>query len=767
MHQSFESAQPDREVGFRLLVESIKDCEIIMLDRAGYILTWNAGVTHLKGYQPQEIVGQHFSCFFPKADLEQGKPALALQIAAAQGRFEQEGWQLRKDGSQFWANIVITVLQEGGQRGFCLMTRDISTQRTAQRQSQRSQNQLRQALQAASIAQVGLQQLKETLEAKLQACASAIKQLTEQLQAGIDDRQFHEATRPYLSAQQETEEELKRTQSFFHSLVENIPVGVFVRDAATLRYLVWNKAEAEIIGYPKEAVLGKNDSDLFPPEEAAFFTTKDQEVLDSGVLDIHEELIETPHRGIRLLYTRKIPILDEAGKPLYLLGITEDITERKRAETALHMQQQFLQSVIDSNPNWIFVKNWNGEFVLVNQSLAAAYGTSPQCLIGKTDADFNPNPAEVAQHLQADRDVMTTLQEQFIPEEPITTAAGEVRWMQTIKKPLFSPNGSVSQVLVVATDITQRKQMEDALRRSEAQLRQQAQDLEQTLRELQQTQTQLVQSEKMSSLGQLVAGVAHEINNPVSFIYGNLTYAKAYTHNLVRLLQLYQQHYPQPVSEIADEAEAIELNFLIEDLPKLLSSMEFGAERIQQIVRSLRNFSRKDEAEKKAVNIHEGIDSTLMILQNRLKASPTHSGIQVIKAYSDLPLVECYVGQLNQVFMNLLTNAIDALEDHQQRTKQPATIRIQTELLETGWVRICIVDNGSGIPEAVQQRLFDPFFTTKPVGKGTGLGLSISYQIITEKHGGSLRCRSTPNQGTEFIIEIPIVQQAASSETKG
>src|SRR6476646_10561890 len=265
----------------------------------------------------------------------------------------------------------------------------------------------------------------------------------------------------------------------------------------------------------------------------------------------------------------------------------------------------------------------------------------------------------------------------------------------------------------------------------------------------------------MSSLGQLVAGIAHEINNPVNFIYGNLTHAGEYIQDLTHLLKLYQQQFPQPPSEIAEELEAIDLDFLLADLPKLLASMKVGADRIQKIVLSLRNFSRMDEAEMKAVDIHEGIDSTLMILQNRLKAKSDRPEIAVVKDYGDLPLVECYAGQLNQVLMNLLTNAIDALEDDQtQAVESPAALKIEicTRQLNCETVQIRIADNGSGIAEADQRRLFDPFFTTKPIGKGTGLGLSISYQIVTDKHGGVLRCNSAPGKGTEFLIEIPLRQ---------
>ncbi|MBE8991887.1 HAMP domain-containing histidine kinase [Nostoc sp. LEGE 12450] len=280
--------------------------------------------------------------------------------------------------------------------------------------------------------------------------------------------------------------------------------------------------------------------------------------------------------------------------------------------------------------------------------------------------------------------------------------------------------------------------------------------------------TYLIQSEKMSSLGQLVAGVAHEINNPVSFIYGNISPADEYTKNLFSLLDLYQRHYPQSVKAIQEFADLIELDFLRSDLPKLFQSMMMGAERIREIVLSLRTFSRLDEAEMKRVDIHEGIDSTMMIIQSRLKGTDQRPKIEVIKEYGNLPLVEYYAGQLNQVFMNILVNAIDALEDSlvisrwttkkRLKTDNPR-IYIRTQLLTPNQVTIGIADNGLGIPEDAKKQLFDPFFTTKPVGQGTGMGLAISHQIITERHGGSLECISQPGVGTEFIICIPLIQQ--------
>lgn len=288
--------------------------------------------------------------------------------------------------------------------------------------------------------------------------------------------------------------------------------------------------------------------------------------------------------------------------------------------------------------------------------------------------------------------------------------------------------------------------------------------LQQTLQELQHAQVQLIQTEKMSSLGQLVAGVAHEINNPVNFIYGNVLHVKEYSQQLLTLINLYQQQNFNYNSEITSLINKIDLEFILDDMPKVLSSMTVGTERIREIVLTLRNFSRLDEAEMKPVDIHEGIDSALLILQYRLKEKHKQQEIAIIKDYGDLPLVECYAGGLNQVFMNIFSNAIDALYEweaecfKENAKKHLSSIIVHTEVTNEECVIISIKDNGLGMTEEVKTRLFDPFFTTKPVGKGTGLGLSISYQIIVEKHKGKIQCISAPGKGTEFLIEIPINQ---------
>jgi len=330
----------------------------------------------------------------------------------------------------------------------------------------------------------------------------------------------------------------------------------------------------------------------------------------------------------------------------------------------------------------------------------------------------------------------------------------------------------------------QQAQLYEQTCAAEIEARTQAAQLEHTLSKLQETQTKLIHTEKMSGLGQLVAGIAHEINNPVNFIYGNLCHANNYTEQLLEILRLYQSHYPCPNSEIRSTIDQIDFDFLVQDLPKIMTSMQVGAERIRSIVLSLRSFSRLDEAEYKPVDLHEGIDNTLLILQHRLKSNTDFPTIEVIKDYGDLPLVECYAGQMNQVFMNIISNAIDALieekgggeQSESRRVKKIEefsfsppplvplssltppipTIRISTRIsADNSRLLISIADNGSGMTEEVKKLIFDPFFTTKPVGKGTGLGLAISYQIIVEKHGGIMECITEPGKGTEFWIEIP------------
>ena len=406
--------------------------------------------------------------------------------------------------------------------------------------------------------------------------------------------------------------------------------------------------------------------------------------------------------------------------------------------------EAFLIAILEAIPDPLFIKDQHHRWITVNDAFCELVGQARENLLGKTDYDFLPKS-------QADRfwqqDELAFQQGKTEQEEELTNTQGLTHILLTKK--------------TVLTQVALQQSAE--YRELAAREARKSQELQETLQQLRQTQTNLVQAEKMSSLGQMVAGVAHEINNPVSFIYGNVEHCRDYVSDLLRLVKLYQKYCPQSQPEIEELIQEIDLDFIIEDLPQLLNSMQVGAERIRDIVKCLRTFSRLDEAEMKAVNLHENIDSTLRILEHRLKPQPHHPPIQIIRDYGNLPLVECYAGQLNQVFMNLLVNAIDAIEEKQHsltledRQKAKDHINIITGI-DNNQVKICITDTGLGIKEENISRIFDPFYTTKPIGKGTGMGLAISYQIVVEKHCGKLYCDSKLGSGTQFVIEIPIDQ---------
>jgi two-component system, NtrC family, sensor kinase len=449
--------------------------------------------------------------------------------------------------------------------------------------------------------------------------------------------------------------------------------------------------------------------------------------------------------------------------------------DRIHAEAALRRSEELFRATFEQAAVGIAFSTLTGRITNTNARWCEIVGYNEDELLEINFQDIT-HPDDLDKDLSLLELLINGELTQYAIEKRYICKDRSIVWVNLTVSLMRSPSGQPRYIIGVIQDISERKQAETERQRAETRLMQKAHDLEQALQELQQTQTQLVQSEKMSSLGQLVAGIAHEINNPVNFIHGNLKHASSYIHDLLAILDLYQTCYPAPDAKIQRALDDIDLEFVLLDLPKLLNSMRVGADRIREIVASLRNFSRLDEAEYKAVDIHEGMDNTLMILQNRLKAKPTMPAIAIVKHYDPLPPIECFPGQLNQVFMNILANAIDAIEEHwdtiptaeahpESQPIQPTiTISTQAQGDPSGngkgdRVVIQITDNGPGIPEAVQQRLFDPFFTTKPVGKGTGLGMSISYQIVTERHNGSLRCLSKPGEGTNFIIEIPIRQR--------
>jgi signal transduction histidine kinase len=470
-----------------------------------------------------------------------------------------------------------------------------------------------------------------------------------------------------------------------------------------------------------------------------------------------------------------------------LRELQQGISKRIQAEAILTEQNQIqaqLQQLASNIPGVIY------QFLLTPEGTYSFQFLSPSCyeIYELTPAQIQENPKRILEivHRSERSHLALSVTRSAVTLQPwewegrINTPSGQEKWLKGAARPIRQPNGNILWDGLIM-DITESKLTQTALCDSEAQLRQKATELEQTLRKLHSTQMQLIQTEKMSSLGQLVAGIAHEINNPVNFIYNNLNFATEYSQNILNLLELYQQHYPNPPLEIQSQIQEIELDFVKEDLPKILSSMQMGTDRICEIILGLRNFSRIDQKTAQTVDIHQVIDSVILILQHRLRQIGDNPGIEIIKEYQQLPLIKCYPGQLNQVFMNLIANAIDAVEEgvgsrelrvgedegeevvrtvsfpNPYSLHPTPSIRIQTQLSNNqSCVLICIADNGLGISPEKQQQIFNTFFTTKPVDKGTGLGLSISQQIIVEKHCGRLWCTSELGQGTEFWIEIPI-----------
>ncbi|MEH2072808.1 MAG: response regulator [Nostoc sp.] len=438
--------------------------------------------------------------------------------------------------------------------------------------------------------------------------------------------------------------------------------------------------------------------------------------------------------------------------------VSERTQELFASIETLKQTQQLMRLVFDTIPHWVGWKDINSVYLGCNQSLATVLNlSSPDEIVGKTDYDLQTSKEESDWFVMCDRRVIESGQAELHIIEQWQREDGQQTWMDTSKMPLRDVKGNIFGILSVTEDITERHQAQE-------ELKQQKQNLEQALAELQHTQVQLVQSEKMSALGNLVAGVAHEINNPVGFLGGNIQPALDYIKDILGLVDLYQQKYPNPDAEIQDEIEAIDLDYIREDLPKLVGSMREGVKRIRDISTSLRTFSRADSDRPVACNIHDGIESTILILKHRLKASESRPEIQVIREYGQLGLVECFAGQLNQVFINILANAIEALEESnisrsfEEIQTNPNWITISTQASDSKQVIISIKDNGLGMTEEIKQKVFDHLFTTKSVGKGTGLGLAIARQIIVEKHGGSITVNSTLGKGTEFVLEFPIIK---------
>ena len=545
------------------------------------------------------------------------------------------------------------------------------------------------------------------------------------------------------------EEALTAERSLLRTLIDNIPDSIFIKDADR-RYITCNLAHARFAGLaaPRD-IVGKTVFDLHPKEIAQKYDQLDRSVLETGkpVVAQEEFLTDTQGQGQWALVS-KIPVFDSRGQISAMVGITRDITRQKKADQALAAERNLLRTVIDNLPERIYVKDLEGRYVLDNAvHLAHLKLTDSSQVIGKTTRDFFA--PEVAQAFERDDQSVIQSGKPLLDREEVSRHGGETLWLLTTKVPLSDGQGGIRGLVGMSRDITARKKAEWQLDEKNRQLEEAAQSEREAYQKLQAAQSQLVQNEKLAGLGQMVAGVAHEINNPLSFVGNNVAVLQRDVRALTELLALYAgadaiigSQNPDLMSQIKDLSDRMDLLYTQNNMRELLDRSREGLRRIQQIVKDLRDFARLDESDVSEVDLNAGIQSTVNIVLGKAKKKR----VQIDMELGNLPQVACFPAKVNQVVMNLVSNAIDA-------SPEGGHVLVTSKSLD-GKILITVQDNGAGVPPQIRGRIFDPFFTTKPIGEGTGLGLSISYGIVQD-HGGTIEVGDAPGGGAIFKVILP------------
>lgn len=860
-----EVALQESEERQRLLIESVQDYAIFMLDSDGYVVNWNPGAERIYKYKSEQVIGRHLSTFSTQKDIKNHLPEQELKFAREQGKFVTEKICLRQEKTQFWANVITTALYDENQqlRGFSQVTRDITENKQAIAIQtgliatlQASEKKFRELYESTQDAVVFINELGfvdcNSAALKLFGCINksdlcgkqpwefspikqpgkedsslafqryleialhrgisrfnwrykrldgsefpaevflssmnfngrsgwqavvldishrvlieeTLKQANEELEKRVEKRtvELQEVVgrlQKEISERQQIEAKLRLSEEKFSKAFRCSPDPISITTFEDGRFIEVNDSFLEIMGYCREEIIGFTAEELkiwvYPEARIEFRHNLQQQ----GILKNQEYKFRVKSGVIRI-WLLSAEIID-IGNELCLLAVIRDITESKCAEEALYESQRKLATLMSNLPGmaYRFRNDLHRSVEFVSDGCYLLTGYRAKEFFGSQKVFLSQLiHREDRQRLRNARQFAVQENRHYQVVYRITTKTGKIKWVWEQGIGVFSESGELMALEGFITDITESKKAETALKQSQNELRQQKRKLETTLQELNEAENTLTNTEKMSSLGQLIAGIAHEIKNPITSVYGNIVHLNHYVQDMMNLLSLYEEYCSNPPDKIKEAFEDIDLDFMKDDLPKVISAMQIGAERIREIVSSLRNFSRKDDVKKTLMSFHDGINGTLVILQNRLRGGGKKPEIKIYKEYGELPLVECYVGMINQVFMNLIGNAIDALEDafdnNNCQDKTPA-ITIKTQAISDK-VIVKIADNGLGMDEEVKKHLFEQFFTTKPAGKGTGLGLSISHQIIVEKHKGNLSCTSAPGEGAEFIIEIPIAQ---------